>query len=425
MFETLFKYTSVLRRHKEGPLAAERVAYLSEQAAQGMARGTILHRSSYCLCVAIELQRWPPDQCYNEDEVEALAAAWAEKRFNCGRASSTRWPKEHFQFVATDFLKSLGRLCPTPTPEQGRYEADLDEFIASQRLIRWQSKATCRSARWQIKRFLDYLDHRGVALGEVEPTDVDAFFEHMSQRWGRSSLRTSAKMLRSWFGYCETRGWVRSGLSEAILLPRIYRHAGLPLGPTWDTVGRMLVETNGDDPASIRDHAIILLLSVYGLRSGEVRRLCLGDIDWPHDRIRFVRSKSKRKENAPLEPRVGNAIARYLRHSRPKTDSRVVFLTLRAPYRPLSTGGLYGVVERRLPKIGLPKKGRGPHGLRHACARHLFSRRVATPSRGDEDPGGQTIAPAAYDLPHPAAGPLRCRIKAKRGFAPAVLRRGS
>jgi integrase len=66
----------------------------------------------------------------------------------------------------------------------------------------------------------------------------------------------------------------------------------------------MLAKTNGDDPASIRDHAIILLLSVYGLRSGEVRRLCLGDIDWPHDRIRLVRSKSKQKEIAPLEPRL-------------------------------------------------------------------------------------------------------------------------
>jgi site-specific recombinase XerD len=202
--------------------------------------------------------------------------------------------------------------------------------------------------------------------------DVDAFFDHMSQRWSRSSLRTSAKMLRSWFGYCEARGWVRSGLSEAILLPRIYRHEGLPLGPTWEAVGRMLVETNGDDPASIRDHAIILLLSVYGLRSGEVRQLCLGDIGWSHDRICFVRSKSTRKESAPLEPRVGNAIARYLRYSRPKTASRVVFLTLRAPYRPLSTGGLYGIVQRNLSKNGMPKKGRGPHGLRHACARHLL-----------------------------------------------------
>ena len=33
--------------------------------------------------------------------------------------------------------------------------------------------------------------------------------------------------------------------------------------------------------------------------------------------------------------------------------------------------GLYHVVERHLPKNGSPKRGRGPHGLRHACARRL------------------------------------------------------
>ena len=372
MFETLFKYPGVLRRHKEGPLATEREAYLTQQATQGMARGTILRQSSYCLCIAIELQQWPTDRCFNEDEVEALATAWAAQRFSCGRASSPRWPKEHFRLVAMSFIQSLGRFCPAASPEPSLYEAKLDEFIVSQQENRWQSVATCRSARWQITRFLDYLYNRGVDLGDVIPSDLDAFYEHMSQRWGRNSLRTSAKILRSWFRYCETKGWVQSRLSEAILLPRIYRHAGIPLGPTWNTVGRILAETNGNDPASIRDHAIILLLSIYGLRSGEVRRLCLDDIDWHHDRIRFVRSKSRREESAPLEPKVGNAIARYLRYSRPKTDSRVVFLTLRAPYRPLSSSGLYGVVERHLPKNGLPRKGRGPHGLRHACARHLL-----------------------------------------------------
>jgi len=154
----------------------------------------------------------------------------------------------------------------------------------------------------------------------VQPTDIDAFFEHMAQRWSRSSLRTSAKMLRAWFGYWERRGWARAGLADAILSPRVYRHEGLPMGPTWDAVGRLLAETDADDPASLRDHALILLLSVYGLRSGTVRRLRLDDLDWTHDRIRFIHSKSRREVTAPLEPRVGNAIARYLRDGRPDAE---------------------------------------------------------------------------------------------------------
>lgn len=383
MFETLFSAPAVIRRHRESPLAVERAAYLKEMETQGMARGTILHRSSYCLCVAVELQRWPPDHCFDEKEIKVLSSTWAAKRVADGRASSLRWPQEHFRFTAADFLRSLGRLRSTPVPEASRYDSELADFVAAQQDGRWLSMATCRSARWQITRFLGYLEQRNVALEDLALSDVDAYFQHMTQRWSRSSLRTSAKMLRGWFAHCEARGWVQPGLASGILLPRIYRHEGLPLGPTWEAVGRMLTETGGDDPGSVRDHAIILLLAVYGLRSGEVRRLLLDDIDWSRDQIRLVRSKSGREETLPIEPRVGNAICRYLHHSRPKSDSRVVFLTLRAPHRPLSAGGLHHVVARHLSNGELPKRGRGPHGLRHACARHLVASGYSFKEVGD------------------------------------------
>ena len=229
MFEKLLTYPGVLRRHREGPLAAERAAYLSELADRGMAHGTILRHSSYCLCIAIELQRWPPDRCFVEAEVELLADEWASKRAAAGRASSPRWPKAHFRFSATDFLQYLGRLRPSPAPEPGRYDTELDDFIATQQKGRWASESTCHSARWQITRFFDYLEQRSVDLVAVTATDIDAFLEHMAQRWSRSSLQTSAKILRTWFGYCERRGWTRAGLADAILSPRIYRQEALPL----------------------------------------------------------------------------------------------------------------------------------------------------------------------------------------------------
>ncbi len=291
-----------------------------------------------------------------------------------GPTSSNRrqHAKEHFRSVATDFLRSLGRLRPRPTPLPDQYDAMLSEFIALQQEGKWLSELTRRAARWQLTVFLNHLERRGMALADVEATDIDAFYEHMALRWGRTSLHRSATVVRAWLRYCETKGYARLGLADAILLPRIYRDEALPMGPTWDTVGRMLAATSGDDPVSIRNHAIILLLAVYGLRSGEVRHLRLDDVDWPHNRIRFVRSKSRRREEVPLEARVGNAIARYLRDVRPQTSSRFVFLRLLAPYGPLSPGSLYSLVMKYLLENERPRKGCGPHGLRHACARHLL-----------------------------------------------------
>jgi site-specific recombinase XerD len=371
MFDTLFTYPAVLARHRDGPLALERARYLEGLAAQGMAHETLLWRARYALCVAREIAGWPADHLFAGHDIGEIAIAWATKRVAGGRAESRRWPEELFRFAATDFLRSIGRLASSPPATPGRYDREIEDFVAVQHEGRWPSEATCRAGRWQVGRFVMHLEQQGIALGDVEPGDVDRFFQHMAPRWSRTSLYTSGKMLRSWFAHCERRHLVKPGLAAAVLLPRIYREEGLPLGPTWDEVARMLAETAGDEPVQIRDEAILRLLSVYGLRSGEVRRLRLEDFDWQLERIQIVRSKTSRQETLPLEPSVGNAIARYLRHARPATPSRIVFLTVRAPYRPLSAGGLYDVVHRHLPESTSSRKGHGPHGLRHACARHL------------------------------------------------------
>ena len=49
--------------------------------------------------------------------------------------------------------------------------------------------------------------------------------------------------------------------------------------------------TGGDRPIAIRDHAILMLLAVYGVRSREVARLKLNDIDWQRETIVFTRAK--------------------------------------------------------------------------------------------------------------------------------------
>ena len=96
MFETLFTYPGVLQRHREGPLAAERAAYLNELADRGMAHGTILRRSSYCLCIALALQRWPPDRCFDEAEVAHIRDALIRlpSTRTAWKKSTPSWPGE-------------------------------------------------------------------------------------------------------------------------------------------------------------------------------------------------------------------------------------------------------------------------------------------------------------------------------------------
>jgi integrase/recombinase XerD len=383
MFEEIFLYPAVLRRHCEGPLASERREFLKYLRDRGAASGTVIRQARYCLSIAQEIQRWPREHCFKVSELEAIAASWAARRVTQGRAAAPRWPKESFRSVACSFLERLGRLEHEQAPPPGRYDAWLEDFLQAECQEQGWALETRKNRQWHIQTFLTYLDQQGYPLERLPPDHVDAYLKHLGQTWSRASLSSAAHALRTWFRYCEVMGRTPAGLVDSILAPRIYRHEGLPLGPTWEQVKGIIPGSPGDKPFQPRDRAILLLLAVYGLRSGEVRRLRLDDIDWKRDRFSVARSKSGRRELLPLEPHTGNAIALYLRRGRPKCDGRYVFVTLRGPFRPLSAGALYHLVSHRLLPVVGPGKGRGPHALRHACARRLVNAGLSLKEIGD------------------------------------------
>jgi integrase len=146
----------------------------------------------------------------------------------------------------------------------------------------------------------------------------------------------------------------------------------------------VITEADGDSPLQRRNTAILRLLAIYGWRSGEVRRLQVQDVDWASHRIQITRSKSGKRDLFPLEPSVEHALTRYVA-ARPQSDHATLFLTVRAPFRPLSAGALYDIVASRLPATDgdRGRKGRGPHGLRHACARHLIEAGLSFKEVGD------------------------------------------
>jgi len=112
-------------------------------------------------------------------------------------------------------------------------------------------------------------------------------------------------------------------------------------------------------------------LATYGLRSGEVAGLRLEDVNWESELVSVARPKQRRAQQYPLVSEAGEAILRYLQEVRPRCAQREIFLTLKAPFRRLSQGGLYHLVSARLGALGIHVPRRGPHSLRHACAGHL------------------------------------------------------
>ena len=121
-----------------------------------------------------------------------------------------------------------------------------------------------------------------------------------------------------------------------------------------------------------RDYAILLLLARLGLRSGEVAFLELDDIDWNAGKL-SVRGKSGQRSDLPLPKEVGKAIAAYLRHGRPQSTSRRVFLRAKAPIAAFEVAcGVGSIVRHRLLRAGLDAPTYGAHQFRHGLATELL-----------------------------------------------------
>jgi site-specific recombinase XerD len=106
-------------------------------------------------------------------------------------------------------------------------------------------------------------------------------------------------------------------------------------------------------------------------------------VNWEQDILRVSRPKQRCKQEYPLAAEVGEAILRYLERVRPRIGSRSLFLTIRAPFRPLVSTSLHHLVSTRLKALNIYCPKRGPHSLRHACATHLVAEGLSLKQIGD------------------------------------------
>lgn len=382
MFETLFHYPRVLARHVSGPLAEERRRYLDHRAAQGTPRSTLLRYATELLVVASSLELKPGHQA-RPGQIQRAARRWARRQRRRGHATVLDWSEGHFVQVATAWLKFLGWWVQKPKPALP-CEARLQRWVTALQDRESLSPRTIAKYRWWAQQFLQRRERPSVPLRNLSVVEVDAFLRHLSDRGlSRASLATAAKSLRRFFHYAYEQGWCRRDVAEAILAPRLFRQEDVPQGPAWADVQRLLASTHTDQPGDIRNRAILWLFAVYGLRSGEVAHLRLSDLDWPRQILRVRRSKSNRVDEYPLTQAASQVLRRYVREVRPAGAREELFLSLPAPFRPLSNGALYDLVQRRFQRLDIRSPQRGPHSLRHACATYLLNRGLTLKQVGD------------------------------------------
>jgi site-specific recombinase XerD len=382
MFDQLFGKLSAVVHHRAAPYAAERERFLEHCARQGYSSHNVKKLAALLLVAAHELHSDEGLRASPED-VEAAADRVQQLRAELHRPGNAHTYRKIFVRVTTQWLIFAGGL-QVPTIRPRHFLGLLDDFAEWMAQERGLSPRTIRNRRWHVARFLSWLEKHDRPVADLQLRDLDTYFEALHAKGlSRVTIKVHANGVRAFLRHAERRAWYPTHLADLLSGPRIYRQQGLPLGPSWDDVQRLIESTASDEPGDIRDRAILLLFAVYGLRASEVAELRVDDLDWEHDRLTVPRSKQRRRHIYPLVPSVGQAIIRYLKEVRPHSALPNVFLKLLAPVGPMTSGGLYLVVAKRLKRLGIETRRYGPHALRHACAGRLLAQGLSLKEIGD------------------------------------------
>ena len=236
------------------------------------------------------------------------------------------------------------------------------------------AESVCCHAR-VARRFLSARFGAGALdLAQLRAQELFAFVRDNARSFSRGHTSKIVCCLRCFLRFARLRGYIGDDLAALVPRPACWKLAGLPRALGRDEVEKVLRCCDRKSAPGMRDYAVLILLARLGLRAGEVAAMQLEDIDWARAELTVRSKKGGGLCRLPLPGEVGAALARYLRHARPKCASRHVFVCMRgAPRQGFSGRNPVGVIVRRsLVRAGVHAPRRGAHAFRHALARDLL-----------------------------------------------------
>jgi integrase/recombinase XerD len=373
MDQTIYSIPLTVPHRDDAAFTDERYRYLRHCAEAGATAASLRLKRNELLRIAAYLG---PDASEGID-IEALQRIATERLRLTGAVTAARRVVD----IGRPWLRFLGWWREPTVVFQHR--SQLDQYVTWMRNERGFSPSTVEQWSRIIGSFLRWCDKTNRQLRDLQPEDVDAYFvAQATGRWSRVSVANTASALRGFLRYAAKRGMC-TDLAASICRPRLYRQESLPYAPDWRDVQLTLADAETDNPRDIRDRAILLLLAVYGMRSGEVAALRLDQINWAGRTLRLFRLKRRQPQIYPLVPSAAEALARYIDTARPLSSCPEVFLCMHAPRRPLKAGSIYDVANRRFVALGINAAHRGGHALRHACASRLLAEGLSMKEIGD------------------------------------------
>jgi integrase/recombinase XerC len=357
-----------------GPLAAHLDAYKQHLTDGGYAAGTI---DRYLAGLA-HLSQWMRRRRIRIERIdEALGAEFLDDhlpRCRC-QAPVVR--------IRSDVSRALGHLLVVlrdrgaiapPAVSQTPVDLELHRYGQYMTEVRGLAPKTRSIALRIVGRLLrSRFGDDPIDIAAIKPDHVRRFFAQQAKLYSKPVYTGSVvASLRGYFRYRGSLGDTVHALVGAVSYPANWQLASLPKALKPEEVEQLIKSLGQIGPSQRRADAIVRCALDLGLRSCEIARLHLDDIDWEAGTVMLRHTKGRRDDVLPLPATTGKAIAAYLRLERPKTVHRAVFARHLAPREQLVGPDLVRkTIRQAYARAGLPYTR--SHLLRHTMASRLLA----------------------------------------------------
>ncbi len=178
---------------------------------------------------------------------------------------------------------------------------------------------------------------------------------------------------RAFLKFSSFRGITERDFST--LVPRTRRPIPIPTSYSEEEILQFETVIDRSSKVGMRDYAMLLLATRLGMRSGDITKLSLDELDFEHEEISFRQEKNGERLHLPMISEVRIALIDYLDKARPKVLVKTVFLRHIAPYQGITTSVLRFVTTKylKLANIDISEKKHGPHTFRSSLASSMVN----------------------------------------------------
>ena len=249
----------------------------------------------------------------------------------------------------------------------------LRTFLDYCQFERSYSTHTVESYKHALTEFNDYLAEEYSDMPEVEEintNDIRPFLGWLNDKGNaRASLRQKISAVKSFFKYCQKKGYVKR--NPATLVPTPKSQKKLPSFLLKNEITSMLANCDLESPLGLRNLALTELLYSSGLRISEALQLEVTGINFSQKTVRVL-GKGNKERVVPIGEKALLAISNYMvaRHKLAKNNiEKAMFLTNTG--KRLDSPGAYRAIHKLM--IGATEATqKSPHVLRHSFATHLL-----------------------------------------------------